>query len=112
VQIIFSGSTPIESTARIVVVSYALLGKSEQLQTFHGKTYKLVISDECDLSAKKRKETLSLRYLQGFAKSRGLASEEYGIIIIYNIFSFPLPCQCFHYCKVFFLPSCEALPDA
>lgn len=46
VQIIFSGSTPIESTARIVVVSYALLGKSEQLQTFHGKTYKLVISDE------------------------------------------------------------------
>eukprot|EP00435_Cladocopium_sp_Y103_P042297 s3136_g11.t1 len=47
VQIIFSGNTPIESTARIVVVSYALLGKSEQLQTFHGQTYKLVISDEC-----------------------------------------------------------------
>ena len=47
VQIIFSSSTPIEPTARVVVVSYALLGKSEQLQTFHGQNYKLVISDEC-----------------------------------------------------------------
>eukprot|EP00434_Breviolum_minutum_P004589 symbB.v1.2.004045.t1/scaffold228.1/size260974/14 len=47
VQVIFSSATPIESTSRVVIVSYALLGKSKELQTFQGNSYKIVIADEC-----------------------------------------------------------------
>jgi len=51
VQVIFSSATPIESTSRVVIVSYALLGKSKELQTFQGNSYKIVIADECRSNA-------------------------------------------------------------
>lgn len=55
-QVIFSSATPIESTARVVIVSYALLGKSKELQTFQGNSYKIVIADECRSNALRNEE--------------------------------------------------------